>query len=678
MVGARSGGVPSSRHQSLALFIKFKLPGAKEASFCSRKLTKEGRAEFGESEVAAVNCSPALLDQWWTSSIHFSLHCRSLGQRAPLLLGAASLALKHLLASEASLGPGLQLDLPVYKAEGLARSLGLREEGLRDIVATVRVCLKFGVVEGGRKARPLSPRKAERETPREGEEEDGGEEQELQDTVPQDQESVQAKPVPVTLHSTPSSLPVCQPVLSLLRVSPSPGFPPSTLVHRTWSGREVRGRPALLAREVLLVPGQHAANRLALSRLLDNYLVVEVWREGEVVGLARLPTAPLHRALGGGEPRHLVVATEGLVEVVGLREGEVLGVLEVGLWAGTEKQLEGLGGGEGVERGTMTEEESCTQEYDTPDTDTELEGELSKEQELSKELETVREASPLPSVRPHSQNTSLCSELSPPPSRLVLEVTVAEARHLPPCPATYCSLPGGALSPVVQDSTRPEWGWRARCQVERELLSDPRRQLILKVWNCGGEDQDQERDQILGFAAVDLSPLVSMATLEGWYNLMDWLGKCRGQVYVGVQPVEPLVWRPVPRLEERSHSRGEPQRFSVAGQYSQYPAHLVQHTELRVHAAPSLPPPGLAPLPQYNFLPPDPSRSYLEGKLASNLADLETLSRYSGPWLHPAVLLTSHMQGLGGFAGRPPDLGAGHRYARTREEHRRVGRSGAL
>ena len=43
-----------SRQQSLAFFVKFGLPGSKEASFCSRKLTQSGRAEFGESDVSQV------------------------------------------------------------------------------------------------------------------------------------------------------------------------------------------------------------------------------------------------------------------------------------------------------------------------------------------------------------------------------------------------------------------------------------------------------------------------------------------------------------------------------------------------------------------------------------------------------------------------------------------------
>ena len=106
---ANSSTSAISRQQSPAFFVRFGLPGGKEASFCSRKVSQGGRAEFGESDVSQVRldalsflmnifsnffqvtCSPTLLDQWWTSSLDFSLFCRSLGQRTPLLLGTASI-----------------------------------------------------------------------------------------------------------------------------------------------------------------------------------------------------------------------------------------------------------------------------------------------------------------------------------------------------------------------------------------------------------------------------------------------------------------------------------------------------------------------------------------------------------------------------------------------------------
>ena len=59
---ASSSTSAMSRQQSLAFFVRFGLPGGKEASFCSRKVSQGGRAEFGESDVSQVR-SLKFMDQ---------------------------------------------------------------------------------------------------------------------------------------------------------------------------------------------------------------------------------------------------------------------------------------------------------------------------------------------------------------------------------------------------------------------------------------------------------------------------------------------------------------------------------------------------------------------------------------------------------------------------------------
>lgn len=44
---------------------------------------------------------------------------------------------------------------------------------------------------------------------------------------------------------------------------------------------------------------------------------------------------------------------------------------------------------------------------------------------------------------------------------------------------------------------------------------------------------DKSSDQVIGFVSVDLAPLVSgLKQLCGWYNIIDFSGRCRGQVKV--------------------------------------------------------------------------------------------------------------------------------------------------
>ena len=618
----------SGRPPSLAFFVKFRLPGGQEASLCSRRMAREGRVEFGESEVAQVQCSPALLDQWWTSSLDFSLHCRTLGQRAPLLLGSASLGLKHVLDSGASLGPGLSLALPVYAAQGLARTLGGAATLAREIIANMSVCLRLGVVEGrkAKQAAPLSPRKAERE----------GE-------APQE-----PRPPPATLHSAPSALTVTQPVLVLLAARPGAHLPAGcSLRHRTWGGREVRGE-VLRCREVVLAPGRvaTAANKQMLSRMLENYLVVEVWRAEVLLGLARVPSSPLHQGLGAGEPPHLVVAADGLVEVVGLHDGEVVGLLEVGLWAGTEEQLrEVKGRGELVDRQTMTDEVETVEEVD-PQTQEEV---VVESEEVNDPTDKATDGYDAPASDTECDDISQDEtvrqvevevegevevERGPRSATLGLRVVVGEGRNLPPASALYCTLPGLTTALAAGHTTDPVWQAEATIEVEVGLVTDPRRHLILKVWSCRSERPDRERDQMVGFAAVDLAPLVALPTLAGWYNVLDWVGRCRGQVSLQVAPLGE-----VPRLPEGEVRQfGGETRYHVEGTYSTYPSHLVAHTEqvIRASAPPHTPPPASTPLPpttglthpQFNFLPADPTTSFLETTLARNLADLDALARH--------------------------------------------------
>lgn len=55
-------------------------------------------------------------------------------------------------------------------------------------------------------------------------------------------------------------------------------------------------------------------------------------------------------------------------------------------------------------------------------------------------------------------------------------------------------------------------------------------------WSCF---TDVER--VIGFASVDLSPLLSgFHSVCGWYNITDLSGQCHGQLKVSVTPLRPL------------------------------------------------------------------------------------------------------------------------------------------
>ena len=113
--------------------------------------------------------------------------------------------------------------------------------------------------------------------------------------------------------------------------------------------------------DMLPRPGEDArvGTKQMLSLMVANYLMIGVWGQvGQLAGLARLPASSLHWGLAAGWTDRLVVAAVKLTEVA--QKGEVVVLLQVGLWASTLEYLEGVrkGSGEGrkpgVDRETMT------------------------------------------------------------------------------------------------------------------------------------------------------------------------------------------------------------------------------------------------------------------------------------------------------------------------------------
>ncbi|KAM8977706.1 C2 domain-containing protein 3 [Pelodytes ibericus] len=91
-------------------------------------------------------------------------------------------------------------------------------------------------------------------------------------------------------------------------------------------------------------------------------------------------------------------------------------------------------------------------------------------------------------------------------------------------------------TPVIEDTDSPMWNFQHQTRLTNELLSDPQQALVFKVWHKA----DVER--VLGFASVDLSPLLSgFQSVCGWYNIGDFTGDCQGQIKVSITPLESIA-----------------------------------------------------------------------------------------------------------------------------------------
>ena len=183
-------------------------------------------------------------------------------------------------------------------------------------------------------------------------------------------------------------------------------------------------------------------------------------------------------------------------------------------------------------------------------------------------------------------------------------VRIEEGQNLPhkrTPPSTYLTFASSRPPVVVTDiahrTTRPKWNFERHVDIASDVLTDPRRHFILKLWKCGKSDEDVDlnRDHVIGFVAVDLAPLClpGFPKISGWYNVMDFVGRCRGQVKVSVTPAEDLSKQADCRKLRRrisevssTVSNDDGARFVTSGRYAAFPSHLVQYTEQAISPSP--------------------------------------------------------------------------------------------
>ncbi|KAH0625280.1 hypothetical protein JD844_033737 [Phrynosoma platyrhinos] len=126
---------------------------------------------------------------------------------------------------------------------------------------------------------------------------------------------------------------------------------------------------------------------------------------------------------------------------------------------------------------------------------------------------------------------------------------------------------------IIENTESPVWGFQQQTRLSNELLLDPQQTLVFKVWHKA----DVER--VIGFASVDLSPLLSGFQLVcGWYNITDFSGQCQGQIKVAVSPLESITHLKKERQERswiKASGSSIPTRtfaFQVRDMYASFPA----------------------------------------------------------------------------------------------------------
>ncbi|XP_066196828.1 C2 domain-containing protein 3 [Sylvia atricapilla] len=110
-------------------------------------------------------------------------------------------------------------------------------------------------------------------------------------------------------------------------------------------------------------------------------------------------------------------------------------------------------------------------------------------------------------------------------------------------------------TPVIENTDSPVWDFQQQARLSKELLLDPQQTLVFKVWHKA------ESERVIGFASVDLSPLLSGFQLVcGWYNITDFSGQCRGQIKVAVSPLQNINSL---KEERQARARSQPESSSL-------------------------------------------------------------------------------------------------------------------
>ncbi|MCJ8739880.1 hypothetical protein PDJAM_G00052460 [Pangasius djambal] len=224
----------------------------------------------------------------------------------------------------------------------------------------------------------------------------------------------------------------------------------------------------------------------------------------------------------------------------------------------------------------------------------------SGEEEEDRGPSSIQSPTPVSQSRQHTKS-GLSSTVITSDNTFTATVSVERAMHislkgcplaeqsncLPSCWVSYVTAdePAMVSTAAVQDSECPVWDHQQECRLSKELLLDPQQSLVFKVWHKG------EIERVIGFASVDLSPLLSgFQSVCGWYNITDLRGQCQGQIKVSVSPLKGVQELRAQRQAVSENIAAEssplfsamPLCYQTTAVYSSFPSHISNFSEQRI------------------------------------------------------------------------------------------------
>lgn len=98
---------------------------------------------------------------------------------------------------------------------------------------------------------------------------------------------------------------------------------------------------------------------------------------------------------------------------------------------------------------------------------------------------------------------------------------------------------------AVIKSCDPQWNQSFNAEIPLDVITNPQKRFVIKVWRKASPESELRaapfEDAVIGFSAIDLSVLLTgLPILSGFYNIMDFSGRCNGQINLSVKPLENL------------------------------------------------------------------------------------------------------------------------------------------
>lgn len=676
----------------VSFFVRYRWPAdTTESSFCTRKLNGNF-IDFNERKACPLRFNSRVLEDWWNFKLQFKTYSRRLSQRLPCHIGDATLSLKSLLLQD-RYASGEMFTLPLYASNTLFRDLNLNNE----IIGNVHLSIKF---ESSATACGIALFESPMMNADNGTEQSSRRKYKNCEIVEDLQQQVltptgnssqlrrssdlrRDERRSVTISSTTRPIDwqepiVITPIVLEMRINSIHQF---WIKHRNLEGGESEGEVGvgkeMLVTSFLFLPGKQGVihNRLMLSRLNKNYLILEVWRDGSRLGVSKIETDPIHAALNGGVTVQsgCLNIFNGQVDIVDIFSDKKVGELHVSLTIlseteqsddaqnpeetdilGLEKKKQAceddqtLGMSHASVQTSFLENQSSNstlpsvptaeRNEEVLDRNDDVIDNSGKTNEQKKDFDEDRNKVELISntLNTVANNSCQTDENENRVDGVLVEILIEEARNLPTvkskgggrvAPSCYVTLMDGAniLSSQIQESNRPTWNFHVKTRIDVKYILDPRKYLILKVWHHRRTanstaraismndllqpQPNPETDQMLGFVAVDLTPLLiaSFAAVSGWYNITDCIGKCRGQIKLTITPMESVVntverqySRPMAEwwttaavigvdetliASEESSPAAPCSSFVTTGHYARFPSHLVNHSEQLIFCA---------------------------------------------------------------------------------------------